>query len=366
MSAATHVMATMAPMPSMPTFSDHTRVEQNRAAAVANHDPLPHFAKPGKHTRKGASPASGKAKNAAPKDSSRSERSLGMLTKQFIQLLKDEGGTLDLNNTAVKLNVQKRRIYDITNVLEGIDLIVKSKKNNVSWKGVPAININKSAVACRVAPTVNRQRKEELIKEKERLEEEHTRLRKLREQVDGNIRDTLTNENTARYAYITMNDIKKVDSLQDSLVLAVNTPYETYIQVDDGSSDPSKPFVMNLEHKTQSGDVKLSSFVVPPRCPGSPVDSSDSSTDYSSLDDYSSQDDDSCSDDTEYSSSSDDYSEESSEESSSEDDDEASKPLYKTLIGNHAIISSLHPSEVAAICNAAAEEDESESEYMSE
>jgi len=57
-----------------------------------------------------------------------------MLTKQFIQLLKDEGGTLDLNNTAVKLNVQKRRIYDITNVLEGIDLIVKSKKNNVSWK----------------------------------------------------------------------------------------------------------------------------------------------------------------------------------------------------------------------------------------
>jgi hypothetical protein len=129
---------------------------------------------------------------------------------------------------------------------------------------------------------------------------------------------------------------------------------------------PSKPFVMNLEHKTQSGDVKLSSFVVPPRCPGSPVDSSDSSTDYSSLDDYSSQDDDSCSDDTEYSSSSDDYSEESSEESSSEDDDEASKPLYKTLIGNHAIISSLHPSEVAAICSAAVEEDESESEYMSE
>jgi hypothetical protein len=135
MSAATHVMATMAPMPSMPTFSDHTRVEQNRAAAVANHDSLPPLAKPGKHARpKGASP-SGKTKNpAAPKDSSRSERSLGMLTKQFIQLLKDEGGTLDLNNTAVKLNVQKRRIYDITNVLEGIDLIVKSKKNNVSWK----------------------------------------------------------------------------------------------------------------------------------------------------------------------------------------------------------------------------------------
>lgn len=67
-------------------------------------------------------------------------------------------------------------------------------------RGVPAAsNVNKSAVACKTASALNRQRKEELIKEKERLEEEHNRLRKLREQVDGNIRDTLTNENTARY-----------------------------------------------------------------------------------------------------------------------------------------------------------------------
>jgi len=67
-------------------------------------------------------------------DSSRAERSLGQLTKQFIRLLKEEKGTLDLNNTADKLNVQKRRIYDITHVLEGIDLIEKFKKNNVRWK----------------------------------------------------------------------------------------------------------------------------------------------------------------------------------------------------------------------------------------
>ncbi|AQK71916.1 Purple acid phosphatase 3 [Zea mays] len=32
--------------------------------------------------------------------------------------------------------VQKRRIYDITNVLEGIGLIEKKLKNNIRWKGV--------------------------------------------------------------------------------------------------------------------------------------------------------------------------------------------------------------------------------------
>jgi len=35
----------------------------------------------------------------------------------------------------VKLEVQKRRIYDITNVLEGIDMINKTIKNKVKWIG---------------------------------------------------------------------------------------------------------------------------------------------------------------------------------------------------------------------------------------
>lgn len=35
------------------------------------------------------------------------------------------------------IQVQKRRIYDITNVLEGVGLIEKKSKNNIIWK--PAI-----------------------------------------------------------------------------------------------------------------------------------------------------------------------------------------------------------------------------------
>ncbi|KAF8925498.1 E2F transcription factor 3, partial [Haplosporangium bisporale] len=99
---------------------------------ITSHETVPQLVKPGKRGRKAALPAANKPK-AAPKDSSRAERSLGTLTKLFIRLLKEENGSLDLNNTAIKLNVQKRRIYDITCVLEGIDLIEKSK-NNVRWK----------------------------------------------------------------------------------------------------------------------------------------------------------------------------------------------------------------------------------------
>jgi len=65
--------------------------------------------------------------NLEPKQTrTRQENSLGELTKKFIQLIKhSENNTIDLNYAVSQLNVQKRRIYDITNVLEGIGLIEK-------------------------------------------------------------------------------------------------------------------------------------------------------------------------------------------------------------------------------------------------
>ena len=94
---------------------------------------------------------------------SRFEKSLGLLTTRFVNLLQDaEDGVLDLKVVSVisiflsvfeksilklqviiqfslqaadQLNVrQKRRIYDITNVLEGIGLIEKRNKNCIKWK----------------------------------------------------------------------------------------------------------------------------------------------------------------------------------------------------------------------------------------
>jgi hypothetical protein len=50
----------------------------------------------------------------------RHENSLGVLTRKFVKLIKNSPElTLDLNDAVKQLDVQKRRIYDITNVLEG-------------------------------------------------------------------------------------------------------------------------------------------------------------------------------------------------------------------------------------------------------
>jgi hypothetical protein len=67
----------------------------------------------------------------------RFDSSLGLLTRKFVELLKGASdGNLDLNDAAAQLGVAKRRIYDITNVLEGIGLIEKKSKNQIHWRCV--------------------------------------------------------------------------------------------------------------------------------------------------------------------------------------------------------------------------------------
>ncbi|KAG0236523.1 E2F transcription factor 3 [Actinomortierella wolfii] len=313
------------------------------------------------------------------KDSSRADRSLGLLTKQFIRLLKTENGSLDLNNTARELGVQKRRIYDITNVLEGIELIEKSK-NNVRWKGVP-LSESKPASAStnKFADSFTHEKSQDTLTNKQRMDkarqdyqralQENAELLRLKALADQNIKETLTKPETRRYAYVTPNDLKSIQSLQGSMILAVSTPYETYMQMDE-SPDPSQPFVVNLEHQTKAGDVSFTHFAVPPPCPGSPFhsssESSSSENDYSSLDeesDFTSDSDysgDSSQDDSDYSSSS-----ASSSEDESEDYARPSR-LTKYVVGTNEFVSDLSRREISEIAQTALSEVESDVEYMSE
>ncbi|OQV14438.1 putative Transcription factor E2F3 [Hypsibius exemplaris] len=65
---------------------------------------------------------------------SRFDSSLNVITKKFFELFKTSAdGIVDLNEASALLQVPKRRIYDITNVLEGIGLTKKKSKNRVEW-----------------------------------------------------------------------------------------------------------------------------------------------------------------------------------------------------------------------------------------
>lgn len=70
----------------------------------------------------------------------RHDSSLSSLTKRFITLI-PPNTSLDLNMAAKSLCVQKRRIYDITNVLEGIGVLTKKSKNHIQWRSVKSNGI---------------------------------------------------------------------------------------------------------------------------------------------------------------------------------------------------------------------------------
>nr|XP_032804932.1 transcription factor E2F8-like [Petromyzon marinus]XP_032804933.1 transcription factor E2F8-like [Petromyzon marinus] len=71
---------------------------------------------------------------------SRKEKSLGLLCLKFLARYPNYPAstsryTISLDEVAAELSVERRRIYDIVNVLESLDLVSRAAKNRYSWNG---------------------------------------------------------------------------------------------------------------------------------------------------------------------------------------------------------------------------------------
>ncbi|KAK9080483.1 hypothetical protein SSX86_000241 [Deinandra increscens subsp. villosa] len=70
----------------------------------------------------------------------RKQKSLGLLCSNFLSLYNRDGiDTVGLDDAAGRLGVERRRIYDIVNVLESVGVLVRKAKNTYHWIGLGAI-----------------------------------------------------------------------------------------------------------------------------------------------------------------------------------------------------------------------------------
>ncbi|CAF1815313.1 transcription factor E2FA-like isoform X1 [Brassica napus] len=158
-----------------------------------------------------------------PSGSCRYDSSLGLLTKKFVNLIKQaKDGMLDLNKAAETLEVQKRRIYDITNVLEGIDLIEKPLKNRILWKGVDALRPGD------VDADVS-----DVQAEIENLSLEEQALDNQIRETEQRLRDLSENEKNQKWLFVTEEDIKSLPGFQNQTLIAVKAPHGTTLEVPD-------------------------------------------------------------------------------------------------------------------------------------
>ncbi|XP_054898301.1 transcription factor E2F3-like [Poeciliopsis prolifica] len=159
----------------------------------------------------------------SPPEKTRYDTSLGLLTKKFVDLLaQSSDGVLDLNLAAETLQVQKRRLYDITNVLEGIHLIKKKSKNNIQWMGCSLLEVEGAL-----------SQRQSLTAEVSALGEEELRLEKLIQRCSLDIKQMSELPGNQKYAYITYQDIKQLGSLRDQTVIVVKAPTDTKLEVPD-------------------------------------------------------------------------------------------------------------------------------------
>eukprot|EP00466_Bigelowiella_natans_P004284 jgi/Bigna1/69623/fgenesh1_pg.9_\ len=186
-------------------------------------------------------------KNPRKKRTCRFDSSLSLLTKKFVDLINNqEEKLLDLNDAAEKLQVQKRRIYDITNVLEGIGLIEKKSKNRIHWKAEGICQYD--------------QHGRELLKLQQDLEEakrEEDDIDKRRADIKKRLNHLGTDEENQKLAFVTHEDIKNLDAFQDSTLITIKAPSGTTLEVSEKDDYDTSSHKYSISLESTKGPIRV-------------------------------------------------------------------------------------------------------------
>lgn len=190
----------------------------------------------------------------------RQENSLGELTKSFINYVKDSGTeTININDLVKKLKVKKRRIYDITNVLEGIGYIKKHAKNEISWLRIEMLRDDNHSRANFIqslqntSSSQNKKGKNQLVLIKE-LEAQNKQLDASISKLKKKFVAISSNEEFSQYGYVTFDDLKILTTTEKINILGIKAPKGTSLEIIN--PEETKKAYLKTKSDMESGLIK--------------------------------------------------------------------------------------------------------------
>lgn len=177
------------------------------------------------------------------------ENSLAQLTQNFLNYIKKKGRiNISINELVEDLKVKKRRIYDITNVLQGIGYLEKKGKNEILWiKDNNCINIQNPNNNIISSYSQLKQELDELKSQNENIEEN---MNKYREEFK-----LISQKNEfPKYGYITFDDITELSLNEKVNFMIIKAPKGTSINVID--DEESKKAYNKIKTQMENGKIQ--------------------------------------------------------------------------------------------------------------
>ena len=150
------------------------------------------------------------------------KQSLVSITQGFIKIMKDAGGRdVDLEDCERRLKTPRRRLYDVVNVLSGVNLLTKSGKSSMRWADVHP----------QISPGFGSERERELDR--------------LIEKANAELLDLTESELFKKFAYLTTDDLSKVSDGDSKVLYSLSGAQQMNIQMNE-KQDEQYPYQLKF------------------------------------------------------------------------------------------------------------------------
>ena len=186
------------------------------------------------------------------------DNSLSQLTQSFLDYIKKKGRVrISINELVEDLKVKKRRIYDITNVLQGIGYLDKIGKNEILW----IKNSNSITIPNYTSSSKDEVTSENHISNYSQLKKELDDLKSQKNNIEANLNKfkeefKLISEKNEfpKYGYITFDDICDLSINEKVNFMLIKAPKGTQINVID--DEESKKAFNKIKTQMDNGKIK--------------------------------------------------------------------------------------------------------------